>query len=376
MAERSESEAGTAPCSAAAEVLQRAVEDGAFPAAAFGILHRGSVRCLGATGHFTYDIASPAATVATRFDLASLTKVVATTAMAMLLWQRGALALDAPLAAWLPQFAGGADARRRAVTLRMLLAHSSGLPAIVPLYESCGSAAEARTAVLALPLEAEPGTRAAYSDPGFMLLGMALEKIAGVSLDRFCTEHVFAPLGMDNTGFTPAPSLRASIPPTELTQAGRTRPVQGEVHDENCRLLGGVTGHAGLFAPVGDVLRFAEALLAPLHGRAESIFTSETVRLFTQRAGLPPGSSRALGWDTPSRSESNAVSSSGTLFSSVSFGHLGYTGTSLWIDPLQNAAAVLLTNRTFPTRENKKIQQVRPQFHDAIMRRLEDGTFA
>ena len=148
--------------------------------------------------------------------------------------------------------------------------------------------------------------------------------------------------------------------------------MQGEVHDENCFVLGGVSGHAGLFAPAGDLLRFAEAMLAPLRGAQHpALFTAEAVRLFTHRAELPPGSTRALGWDTPS-----ANSSSGSDFQAGSFGHLGFTGTSLWIDPEREIAVVLLSNRTFPTRANKAIQELRPRLHDAVSRDLEMGTIA
>lgn len=358
----------TPPLTNATALLQQGVADGVFPGAAFGVLHQGSVIALDCAGRFTYDPASPPVTPNTVYDLASVTKVVATTAMAMLLYQSGRMQLDMLLADLLPGFiVGQSDARRRAVTLRMLLTHSSGLPAYAPLFETCRTPAELLRAVLRLPLEADPGARCAYSDPGFILLGKALEVLAGEPLDRFCAREVFAPLGMAHTRFRPTPAERLSIPPTERDLTFRHRTVQGEVHDENCFALGGVSGHAGLFAPPADVLRFAEATLAPLRSDAPpSIFHADTVRLFTTRAELPPGSSRALGWDTPSGSPS----SSGTRFSPRSFGHLGYTGTSLWINPEQDLAVVLLTNRTFPTRENKKIQAFRPQFHDLVLKLL------
>lgn len=347
-------------------LLRQAVGEQVFPGAAFGVLLKGKIVALDAVGRFTYDAASPPVTAATTYDLASVTKVVATTGAAMLLWQGGRLELDAPLADLLPGFVvGQADPRRRLVTLRMLLAHSSGLPAYHPLFKTCRSPAELLRSVLQLPLETDPGTRAAYSDPGFILLGKALEVLAGETLDRFCEREVFAPLGMRQTRFRPFPF--PAIPPTEEDRDFRHRTVQGEVHDENCSVLGGVAGHAGLFAPAADLLRFAEATLAPLHGRAgvAPLFRAETIKLFTTPSGLPHGSSRALGWDTPSQ-----PSSSGTSFSPTSYGHLGYTGTSLWIDPEADLAVVLLTNRTFPTRENWKLQDWRPRFHDQVRRSL------
>lgn len=350
--------------SQAAGLLREATASGVCPGAVFGVLHAGEVVSMHATGRFTYEPDAPPVATETLFDLASVSKVVATTAMTMLLWQRGRLMLDTPLATVLSAFAKGVDAeRRQRVTLRMLLTHSSGLPAWSPMYLACRSTAEVIEAAQGLELEAEPGSRMAYSDPGFILLGTALEEIAGEALDIFCMREIFAPLGMQSTLYNPAPELRASIPPTEIDRDYRGRIVQGEVHDENCWRLGGVSGHAGLFAPVRDVLRFAAAMLGPLHNRGPHLFEADTIRLFTARAGLPAGSSRALGWDTPS----GAPSSSGSCFSPGSFGHLGFTGTSLWIDPLQDRAVVLLTNRTFPTRENKKIQELRPRFHDAVM---------
>ncbi len=311
---------------------------------------------------------------------------MATTAMAMLLWQRGRMELDRPVGEVLPAFLDGADgtAWRSRVTLRHLLTHSSGLPAYVPLHEQHGSAGEVMEAALRLPLEAERGSRAAYSDPGFMVLGRALETLAAAEpelgaaepdggkewLDRFCAREIFGPLGMSGTRFCPAAAERSAIPPTEVDKASGRGWVQGVVHDENCFALGGVAGHAGLFGPAGDVLRLAETMLGPLHGRGETLFRAETVRLFTRRAGLPEGSSRALGWDTPSGSPS----SSGRLFGAGSFGHLGFTGTSLWVDPEADIAVVLLTNRTFPTRKNGRVQEIRPFFHDAVRNFLRGGT--
>ncbi len=337
-------------------------------------MSRGVVAALSSVGRFTYDADGAPVLPHTSFDLASVSKVLATTAMAMLLWQRGVLDLDTLLADVLPGFAiGQADPRRRQITLRLLLAHASGLPAYAPLFTHCQMPADLMRAALQLPLAADPGTQSAYSDPGFILLGKALEITAGRSLDAFCRHEIFGPLGMAETRYRPPRADWLAIPPTEAAQPVRgslvRARVQGEVHDENCWALGGVSGHAGLFAPALDVLRLAEAMLAPLR-RGDTLFSAATVRAFTRRVELPPGSSRALGWDTPS----GTPSSSGTRFSSAAFGHLGYTGTSLWIDPEQDCAVVLLSNRTFPTRENRKIQAFRPAFHDLVFRCMESGT--
>ena len=350
---------------AAYSVLEQAVSEQAFPGAAFGVLAQGKVIALDAVGGFTYDQPTTPVTASTVYDLASITKVIATTSMAMLLHQDGALFLDQPLAQLLPGFAEGepAGSVRRDVTLRMLLAHASGLPGYVRLFEEPGGRDGLLDACLKLPLETPPGSHAEYSDPGFILLGRALEIIAGEDLESFCSREVFAPLAMTSTCFRPPVDWRSSIPPTEEDTTFRHRVVQGEVQDENCFILGGVGGHAGLFSNVLDPLLYAECLLGQ-HPR----FAPATVQLFTARAELPPGSSRALGWDTPSQ-----PSSSGRFFSRHSAGHLGYAGTSLWIDFERRLAVVLLTNRTWPDRKNQAIRTVRPAFHDAVMESLEWG---
>ena len=362
---------------AAYGVLEQAIQAGAFPGAAFGVLSGRQVLALDGVGRFTYEAWSDPVTPSTIYDLASVTKVIATTAMGMLLHQRGQLQLDRPLAEILPRFAHGAGERGR-VTLRTLLAHSSGLPGYVRLYETCPDAESLLDACLRLPLEADPGERAEYSDPGFILLGEALEKIAGESLEEFCAREIFTPLQMTCTGFRPSSDRRPAIPPTEIDEHFRRRIIQGEAQDENCFVLGGAAGHAGLFSNAMDSLRFAGSILANAHQTADSItgatagdamlpplFTPETVHLFTARAELPTGSSRALGWDTPS-----PPSSSGRYFRPHSAGHLGYSGTSLWIDLERKIAIVLLTNRTWPRRGNDAIRRVRPVFHDAVLEAL------
>jgi CubicO group peptidase (beta-lactamase class C family) len=358
----------------ASAALREAIARRVTPGGVFGVLHRGAVIAVEGEGRLTYEPDSPAVSAETSYDLASLTKVVATTATAMLLWQRGRLDLDTLLGDLLPGFVIGTGdaARRRRITLRMLLAHASGLPASIPFYRSCSTPESILRAALHLPLEADPGTRSAYSDPGFILLGKALEQLAATSLDRFARDEIFVPLGMRHTRFRPAKAEKTGIPPTEEDKAFRGRTVQGEVHDENCFVLGGVSGHAGLFATANDLLLFANAMLTPLRDPSSgTLFLPDTVGLFTRRAEFPRGSTRALGWDTPSPN-----SSSGSFFDSTSFGHLGFTGTSLWIDPARDLAVVLLTNRTFPTRETAGIQTLRPQLHDAVAFDLQEGTLA
>lgn len=295
------------------------------------------------------------------FDLASVSKVVATTTMAMVLYERGFLDLEAPVTGIIPEFSAATDMRRSKVTFRMLLAHSSGLPAHEKFYLRVKTKQELLQAVFKTPLTADPGTGAEYSDIGFILLGVALERLADTTLDEFCRVE-FAKLGMRQTGFNPPASLRASIAPTANDTNFRKRIIQGEVYDENACVLGGIAAHAGLFAPAQDVAAFAHILLQG----GSPLIRRDTLTLFTQRQSIPAGTSRALGWDTPS-----SPSQSGKYFSSSSFGHLGYTGTSLWIDPERQLSVTLLTNRTWPDSSNQAIKIIRPKFHDAVVESLE-----
>lgn len=345
-------------------ILENAIAARAFPAASLAVTLRGELVAHKALGRFTYDAASPEVSVANLFDLASLTKVVATTTMAMILYERGVLDLEAPVTAVVPEFAGtsdGHDPRRRKITLRMLLAHSSGLPAYEKLFLRAQTREDLLQAAFSAQLTADPGTRAEYSDIGFIILGIALERLADESLAVFCQREVFGPLGMTHTTFNPPPALKDSIPPTADDRDFRKRVIQGEVQDENASVLAGVAGHAGLFSTIEDLAIFSHALL----NGGYPILRPATVALFSRREPAPPGTSRALGWDTPS-----APSQSGKHFSPHSFGHLGYTGTSLWIDPERQLSITLLTNRTWPDCQNQAIKQVRPAFHDAVVAAL------
>jgi serine-type D-Ala-D-Ala carboxypeptidase len=341
-------------------LLEAGIAGRAFPGACVAVVHKRRIIVLKAFGHFTYEVDSPAVATDTIWDLASVTKVVATTAMGMALYERGQVKLEQPLAEVVPEFTRGmADERRGRVTLQMLLAHSSGLPAYHRIYEKARTPEEVMAACCASPLESEPGSRAEYSDIGFILLGAALERIAGEKLDAFCRREIFAPIGMTETQFNPPLSLRERTSPTEDDRRFRHRVVQGEVNDENAYVLGGVAGHAGMFSTAVDMARFGCVML----NGGGPILRRETVALFTTRQGMPSGTSRALGWDTPSQ-----PSQSGTYFSARSFGHLGFTGTSLWCDPQRELCIVLLTNRTWPDRSSQMIKQVRPAFHDAVVK--------
>jgi len=351
----------------ARHVLDEAIAAHAFPGCAFGVLSNGEVVLADALGRFTYDKGSRAVTPKTVFDIASITKVMATTAAAMLLYQRGLLRLETPLGELLPGFIAdrpaGDPARR--VTLRHLLAHNSGLPGYIELFRTATTPEELMRACLELPLEAEPGARAEYSDPGFILLGKALAALTGEALATWASREIFQPLSLEATRFSPPPMARSLIPPTEIDNTLRHRRIQGEVQDENAWLLGGAAGHAGLFSNVCDLLLFAREMIeAAASSQAARLFSASTIELFSQRQS-PQGSSRALGWDTPSEN-----SSSGRHFSAHSVGHLGYSGCSLWIDLDAGMAIALLTNRTWPGRGCQLIRTVRPAFHDAVREAL------
>jgi len=342
-------------------VVERAIGERAFPAASVAVTCGGQLVCLKAFGRFTYEEDTPETTNASIFDLASLTKIVATTGMAMVLYERGLLDLEMPLVSLLPEFKSD-DSRRKQVTARMLLDHSSGLPAYEKLFLRTNDREQLISAALSVPLARDPGSKAEYSDIGFILLGVALERLAEDALDHFCRHEVFGPLGMSHTGFDPPSHWWALIPPTADDRAFRQRIIQGEVQDENASVMEGIAGHAGLFATAEDLSIFAQAMLEG--GRP--ILRPETLTLFTRRESSPAAGSHALGWDTPS-----SPSQSGKYLSARSYGHLGYTGTSLWIDPERQLSVTLLTNRTWPDCANQAIQQVRPAFHDAVIEALE-----
>ncbi len=364
-------------------ILGEALKNHAFPGASVAVTHAGNLIALKSFGKFVYEenteAANPDVEITTLFDLASLTKPIATTTMAMILYERGLLELDAPIFGTIPEFLTD-DPRRREVTFRMLLGHSSGLPAYEKLFLNAQTRDELLQAAFTTALTAHPATRAEYSDIGFIVLGVALERIAEEALDVFCQREIWGAMGMIRTTFNPPKELRASIPPTadervEDRPTGdsgapaphkfRNRIIQGEVQDENACVLGGVAGHAGLFSNAEDVAHFAQCML----GAGSPILRPETIALFTRREPRPAGTSRTLGWDTPTQ-----PSQSGKHFGPRSYGHLGYTGTSLWIDPDRQLSITLLTNRTWPDCSNQAIKQVRPKFHDAVIEALEQSS--
>ncbi len=329
----------------------RSQVDSAFPGATIAVGYRDSVVLLAAVGHYGADDKRPV-TPETIYDLASLTKVIGLTTAAMMLVDSGKLDLDAPVQRYVPAFQG---VNKERVMIRHLLTHSSGMPAWRPLYAEAKTREEALALVDTTVLLKQPGDTFVYSDLGAITLTQAVEAITGQRLNDFLNARLFGPLGMTSTRFLPPPEWRDRIAPTENDTVFRHRLLRGEVHDENAGRLGGVSGHAGLFSTAPDLARFAQWLL-----RLRTI-DSLHAREFTHKQELPPGSSRALGWDTPSE-----LSSAGTKMGPNAFGHTGFTGTSIWFDPDRDLFIILLTNRVNPTRANTKILQVRRRVADLV----------
>ena len=339
-----------------AQVVQHALSDSAFPGAFAIIGSSDRVYFSGGFGMIDWQPGSQKPDEHTLWDMASLTKVIGMTTAMMQLVAAGKVDLDAPVARYIPQFSGdGKDA----VKVRHLLTHSSGLPPWRPLYKETETPEEALAAVIATPLDTVPGARMAYSDLGAIILGRIVEELSGWPLDQYLAANVFGPLGMRETGFTPAESMVLRTAPTEY-DPWRQRHVRAEVHDENAFRLGGVSGHAGLFSSGHDLAIFAQMLLGGGERNGVRIVDSLVLAEFThvQDSTL---SHRALGWETPS-----GTNSAGHNLSTRAFGHTGFTGTSMWMDPERDLFIILLTNRVNPTRENRRIGSVRVALADAV----------
>jgi CubicO group peptidase (beta-lactamase class C family) len=360
-----------------------AVERRVFPGAVVLVRHAGTVVYRRAVGFRSVDPQLSPLNETIGFDLASLTKPLATTIAIMLMVKEKILRLEDRVTRFFPNF--GVQGKSH-ITFRHLLSHSSGLPAWRPYYREIATleTREGRVGFLGTrsardfvytqlqreKLEATPGQRAVYSDLGFMLLGATIEELTGVGLDLYCQEKIYQPLGISSLAFINLESVRRRkvqpvvehYAPTERCP-WRQRVLCAEVHDDNCYAMGGVAGHAGLFGAVDDVDRLVNVLVACYQG-AHSFLPQQIVQEFWTRAGIVSGSTWCLGWDSPSAQNSSA----GDYFSSHSVGHLGFTGTSLWIDLEQQTHVIVLSNRVHPRRDNDKIQAFRPALHNAVMR--------
>jgi serine-type D-Ala-D-Ala carboxypeptidase len=339
-------------------VVNRGIRAGGYPGAAVVVGRRGASVVEKGFGRLGWSEQSgrvdPQRTI---YDLASLTKVVGTSTAIMVLYDLGKLRLDDPVARFLPEYAGE---DKRHVTIRHLLTHRSGLPAGRDLWRIARTPEEARAAVLATPLRAEcpPGRCYEYSDLGADVLAFVAEAAAGERLDRFLARAVYAPLGMNDTFFRPSPSLRERIAPTEVTPP-RGYPIRGEVHDENAYALGGVAGHAGLFSTASDLAIFAQMMLNGGTYGGTRIASDSAVKLFTTRTA----GTRALGWDTCEQEYG-----CGKHLDETAYGHTGFTGTSMWLDPERDMFVILLTNRVHAakaTRPARVISDVRADLADA-----------
>lgn len=342
------------------EIIDRIVNEGiragGYPGAAVVVGRQGAAVWRKGFGTLGWGIGSPAVTAdSTIYDLASLTKVVATTTAAMILYDEGRLPLDSKVADYLPGFVGK---WKDEVTIRHLLTHRSGLPAGRELWRVARTPEQNKQAVIETKLRFRPGRSFIYSDLGADVLGWVVESIAGQPLDDFVRERVFEPLGMTNTYFLPPDSVHDRVAPTDRS-ARRGSVVGAQVHDENAYVLGGVAGHAGLFGTADDLAVFAQMMLnGGMYGETR-IVSEETVRLFTQRAA----GSRALGWEM-----AEGRHGAGEYLSPTAYGHIGFTGTSLWIDPQRDMFVILLTNRVHAARVKRPatvISDIRADVSDA-----------
>lgn len=343
-------------------ILDKAVSDTAFPGAFAVIGTRDGIVAQYGSGRLdALDETRP--TDRTEWDLASLTKVIGTTSAMLQLVADGKVALDSQVVKYLPEWTAEGASR---ITVRQLLTHSSGLQAGRLFYKEASTADEAVAQLFATSPDTIPGVRYKYSDIGFLLLGQLVMRVSGTRLDQYLHKNVFGPLGMKDTRYLPPKSWRKRTAPTEQ-DPWRGRKIRGEVHDENAFRFGGVAGHAGLFSTARDLSRFARMYLNNGELDGVRVFDSATVKEFTslQNASL---SHRALGWEKP-----NGTNSAGHLLSPSAFGHTGFTGTSIWMDPDKNLFIILLTNRVNPTRQNSKIGAVRQELADGVVQALSNN---
>lgn len=340
-----------------------AIADGAFPGCTVAVGDAERLLWQAPFGHLTY-ARRQSVELGTLYDLASLTKVVGTTSVILTLVRDGRLALNDPVGLYLP---GLPQSVGRHVTVEHLLTHSSGLPAWQPFYKDASDFDSLLKRTYDTALEAMPGERARYSDVGFLWLGEVATRAGGKPLAALEMERLFQPLGMTTTRRDPEVLGRARIAPTERLVGQRDEFLHGVVHDENALAGEGLTGHAGLFATATDLALLCRELVRGLRDQS-TLFPATLLDMFTTRREIVAGSSHALGWDTPS-----GKSAAGDLMGRRSFGHTGFTGTSLWVDPDRELYVVLLTNRVHPTRDNPKIRTVRRTVANAIVTAVDNA---
>jgi CubicO group peptidase (beta-lactamase class C family) len=352
-----------APASA---LLDRAIADRAYPGGVLAVGHNSEL-FIHAFGRQTYAANSAKVDQKTIYDTASLTKPVVTTTLSAMLSEAGQLDISAPVSRYLPGWTCGPQSGRRGhVTVAHLLTHSSGLPAHRDYFLKLKGRSEILARAAAEPLAYDPGAKSIYSDIGFILLGAIIERLTGRPLNELAQERIFGPLGMADTMFLPRTLLRARISPTDKIAGSRKRTLHGKVHDENASAMGGVAGHAGMFSTAPDLAIFCQMLLNGGIYAHQRILKRQTVKEFTSFSPLAQNT-RTLGWNVPTE-----PSSSGRHFSAQSFGHTGFTGTSIWIDPQKDLFVVLLTNanRTHRNPDDDEIRRVQPKIHNVILESL------
>lgn len=341
-------------------LINKAIDDKVFPGCVFLVFYRREIIIHKGFGHFNYDENTKRVIKKTIYDLASLTKVLATVPAIMIIKDSGEIDLDKRISYYLSKFKGKHKSR---VKIRNLLSHSSGLPSWKPLFGSSYDKESLLENIYKVPLEYVPDEKCDYSDLGFILLGEIIEKITNLRLDKFCKKHIYEPLNMKCTFFCPPKRIWEDIPPTEYCR-WRRRVIQGEVHDENAYTMKGVSGHAGLFSNVQDIEKFCKMMLNLGAFNKKQLIHPKTILEFTTREKNINDCKWALGWRV-FMGENDIM---GSFFSDYSFGHSGFTGTSIWIDPEKDFFSILLSNRTYPSRENKKILEFRPIIHNEILK--------
>ena len=347
---------------AADAAIKNGIAAGIYPGAVLVAGRADTILYARGYGHFTWSTASPTPDPSTtRWDLASLTKILATTSAIAVLVQQHRVDLDAPVAHYLPEFSSG---RKSEVTVRMLLNHTSGMPPYAKLWESAHTVAQARATLFLIPLRRAPGSSAEYSDLNAMLAGLIVERVTDQPLEQFSESTVFRPLGMLSTRYRPTASDKTSAAPTGRFHG---RPVGGVVNDRNAAVLGGVSGHAGVFSTGVDLARFAQAWLRAASDHGDWLRRNTVAEFLTHSA---TSGTRVLGWDTPLPAGGPTESLYGRCATTSTYGHTGWTGTEIWIDPGQDLFAVLLTNRSFapthPAQSFAELKEVRAKVADDV----------
>lgn len=359
-------------------LVLKGIENRYFPGAQLLIGTKDEILYFKSYGYFTYENDSKAVDNNSMFDIASLTKVTATTPAIMLLFDLGKLKLEDKVIEYIPEFNNNG---KENITVQNLLLHNSGLKDWLPFYKYCKNKDELLKTIYKISLDYKTGNKFVYSDLNFILLGVIVERITGKSLDEFCKEYIFTPNEMSSTMFNPPDEMRSDILPTEKDEYWRKRQIQGEVHDESAAVMGGVSGNAGLFSNAKDLYKYTRTLLTKSYETKSTVkplkdpvlFNKSTIDLFTTKFTITGyENTRAFGWDTKPL-PTNSRPPCGEVISDNCFGHTGYTGTSIWCDKDKNIIIIFLTNRIYPSRNNNGIKEIRPELHNKILQLINNN---